>query len=49
MRILDMQWLDNDDWWDVDEKGHMYVKDDAPDEAKKSYNHYLEQIKQNRD
>ena len=35
-------WCSNDDWWDYDESGIPVVLPTAPDEAKKSYQYYLE-------
>ena len=45
MRILDVYWQTNDHWWEF--RNHIpVVRDDAPEEAKISYAHYLEQIAQ---
>lgn len=48
MKRLDYYWRSNKEWyhWD-EEKAHYIVNNDAPDEAKESYNHYLEQLKEN--
>ena len=45
MRKLDLYWTDNPDWWYRDENGVRHIKEDAPEDAKKSYEHYLEQQK----
>ena len=43
MKKLDLYWKSNRDWWEF--KDHVQVvKDDAPAEAKESYQRYLEQI-----
>lgn len=42
MRKIDMHWQSNVEWWEV--KGNIPVlKEDAPQEARESYEHYLEQ------
>ena len=43
MRALDLHWMDNPKWWEY-VNGEVRVKDDAPKEAKESYDHYLKQI-----
>lgn len=47
MRKLDLYWMTNRSWYDFtdDEDATPYLLDDAPTEAKASYEHYLEQIK----
>lgn len=47
MRKLDLYWMTNRAWYDFtnDEDATPYLLDDAPAEAKASYEHYLEQIK----
>ena len=45
MRKFDIYWQSNKDWFYFD--GFMpKVKDDAPQEAKDSYKHYLQQTKE---
>lgn len=34
-------WCSNDAWWDYNEKGKAVVRDDAPQEAKDSYEYYM--------
>jgi hypothetical protein len=34
-------WASNPDWWDYNEKGEAVVRDDAPQEAKDSYDYYM--------
>lgn len=47
MRKYDYFWLTERDWWHWDEAtGERILNDDAPEEAKKSYAHYLEQCEQ---
>lgn len=42
MKRIDMHWMDKKEWWEI--KNHVpVVKNDAPQEAKESYKHYLEQ------
>lgn len=43
MRKLDCYWMENDEWWHYNENLFPVINDDAPEEAKKSYEHYLEQ------
>jgi len=47
MKKIDHYWQSNPDWWHWDENMNKVVNDDAPEEAKKSYEHYLEQLKGN--
>ena len=35
-------WCSNDDWWEYDENGDPVVLPSAPEEAKKSYQYYLD-------
>ena len=44
-KSLDGFWLSNDDWWHA-ENGKPVINDDAPEEAQKSYAHYLQQLKE---
>lgn len=43
MRKLDFYWKTNKGWYYRKENGVCVLKDDAPEEAKKSYKHFLEQ------
>lgn len=44
---LDRYWRSNDDWYRWDDKKEALVPcDDAPEEAKKSYLRYREQVKE---
>lgn len=46
MRKVDLYWTTNKDWWEF--KDHVRViKEDAPIEAKVSYERYKEQMKSN--
>ena len=47
MRKLDLYWMTNHDWFDYtdDDKAEPFLLDDAPTEARASYERYLEQIK----
>lgn len=45
MRKFDMFWRSNKEWYHF-EDGYFVVNDNAPEEAKKSYEHYLEQCKE---
>ena len=43
---LDLEWIKHHEWWHWDEEKCIRVlNDDAPEEAWKSYEHYLEQMK----
>ncbi len=47
MRSLDLHWMDKEEW--IDFSGEFpKVRDDAPEEAKKSFRHYEEQTKENK-
>ncbi len=46
MRKLDYDWMANKNWFHLDESGEFVVNDDAPEEAKKSYAHYLAQCEE---
>ena len=35
-------WTSNEDWWEYNKDGVAVIKDDAPEEAKRSYAEYLE-------
>lgn len=45
MRKLDMYWMSNKEWYFIKDMT-FHIKDDAPEEAKKSFAHYLEQTKE---
>ena len=45
MMKMDMYWCSNDKWYHWDEFGNQILNDDAPQEAKDSYAHYLVQYK----
>lgn len=45
MRKLDLYWKSKKEWRLLQDNGTYVVKSDAPPEAQKSYEHYLEQIK----
>lgn len=45
MTKLDYFWMTNKDWFHMKPNGVYVVNDDAPEEAKKSYKHYVEQNK----
>lgn len=45
MRRLDLYWQSQREWYYRDKDGNVIIKDDAPEEVKKSYEHYLEQEK----
>lgn len=45
MRKLDLFWQSNDEWWEL--QNHIPVlKETAPPEARESYEHYLEQMRE---
>ena len=43
MRKLDYFWRSNENWYHLNSNGVFVLNDDAPEEAQKSYEHYLEQ------
>ena len=43
MTKLDYYWASNEEWYHLNENMHFVVNDDAPEEAKKSYQNYLRQ------
>ncbi|MBR4347268.1 MAG: hypothetical protein IKP75_10130 [Oscillospiraceae bacterium] len=45
MTKLDLYWESNKGWYYTDKDGVAHLKDDAPQKAKESYKHYLEQMK----
>lgn len=46
MTKLDYYWASNKSWYHLDSNMQFVVNDDAPEEAKKSYNNYLKQLKE---
>lgn len=44
MMKKDLFWMTNPDWWEYNEYGDEILRDDAPEEAKKSYKIYLKQL-----
>ncbi len=47
MTRLDGYWTTNEDWYHFDENGMPVINDDAPPEAKESYENYRKQSKNN--
>ena len=47
MTKLDFYWKSNKEWYHLNDNMRFVVNDDAPDEAKKSYQNYLKQLKEN--
>ena len=45
MRKFDYFWRSDKSWYYRKENGACVLKDDAPPEAKESYQHYLEQTR----
>lgn len=45
MKKLDLFWKTNRDWWEY-RNGVPVLKDNAPAEAKESYERYLKQVKE---
>lgn len=45
MRHLDYYWMSNENWYHMNKNCVYVLNDDAPQEAKKSYEHFLEQEK----
>ncbi len=43
MRKYDYFWMTNEEWYHTDEYGNDIVNDDAPKEAKESYERYRKQ------
>ena len=48
MTTLDFYWQSNKDWYHL-EGFDVVLNDDAPQEAKDSYEHYLQQLKDKKD
>lgn len=46
MRKYDYYWQSNENWYHMTENYEFVVNEDAPPEAQKSYQHYLEQCKE---
>lgn len=49
MTRLDMFWHSNKDWYIVEKDFEFKIKEDAPQEAKESFERYLKQIKEKGD
>lgn len=47
MRKLDLYWMSNRDWWELVDLVPT-LKEDAPSEAKASYERYLKQTEDDR-
>jgi len=45
MTKLDYYWASDENWYHLDENMRFVINDDAPEEAKKSYENYLKQKK----
>ncbi len=43
MRILDYFWMSNEEWFHMNENCVFVLNDDAPKEARESYENYLRQ------
>ena len=43
MKHIDLYWMSNSDWWFFENMAY-HLRDDAPEDAKKSFEHYLKQI-----
>lgn len=41
MIAYDLYWKSNDDWWEFDKNFDYVIKEDAPKEAKQSYENYV--------
>ena len=46
MTKLDFYWQSKKEWYHLTESGDFVVNDDAPTEAKKSYENYLKQVEE---
>lgn len=42
MRAYDVFWMSNQDWYEL-KNGVKFIKEDAPQEAQESFDHYLEE------
>ena len=47
MRVMDLYWKKNKEWYYYDDNLMPRIKENAPKEAKESYKRYLEQNKKN--
>ena len=47
MRVLDLYWMTNSDWYGFadDEVGTPFLTEEAPEEAKESFKRFVEQKK----
>lgn len=48
MTKLDFYWKSNKAWYHLTENGDFVVNDDAPEEAKQSYQNYKRQVREKR-
>ena len=46
MTKLDFYWQSNKEWYHLTENCDFVVNDDAPEEAKQSYQNYLKQVEE---
>ncbi len=46
MRVYDFYWPSNTSWYHYDETDYPVINDDAPEKAKQSYAHFLQQVKE---
>lgn len=46
MRKLEYYWMSNKEWYHLTENMHFVVNDDAPKEAKESYERYLKELRE---
>ena len=46
MTKLDYFWMTNEDWYHITDTCDFVLNDDAPEEAKKSYQNYLKELKE---
>ena len=46
MRSYDLHWKDDRNWYEWNKENECFeIKKDAPEEAQKSYKHYMEQVR----
>lgn len=48
MRKMNIKWFENPNWWHYNEYGLFEINDDAPKEAKESFERYIEQCEAKR-
>lgn len=46
MTKLDCYWATNKNWYYINENCDFVIREDAPEEAKKSFEHYLQQLEE---